>query len=122
MPQRILVVEDDRDLRETIVDVLAGAGYEVSLAGNGEEALDALRTKRRTSLILLDLRMPVMDGFEFRRRQLANPGFASVPVVLLSSDSRGDRQADEFGFACSIKKPFGIRDLLALVRRYCGEH
>ena len=120
MRKRILVVEDDRDLRETILAALEGEGFDVDTAANGREALDALETRRQTSLILLDLRMPVMDGLEFRRRQLASPLLASVPVVLLSGDSRGDQQASSLGFALSMKKPIGEPDLLAVVRRFCG--
>src|SRR5712692_2054980 len=118
MRNTILVVEDDTDLRETILDVLESAGFDVAIASNGQEALQALDSNRRTSLILLDLRMPVVDGFEFRRRQLQNPRLACVPVILLSGDSHGQHQAERLGFACSVKKPFGVSDLLTLVRRY----
>lgn len=121
MRNAILVVEDDNDLRATLLEVLEGAGLDVIMAANGQEALRALASERATSLILLDLKMPVMDGLEFRRRQLENPRLASVPVVLVSGDSRGQSEADRFGFACSVKKPFGVTELLAIVRRYCGE-
>ena len=120
MRNAILVVEDDNDLRATLLEVLEGAGFDVIMAANGQEALRALASERTTSLILLDLKMPVMDGLEFRRRQLENPRLASVPVVLVSGDSRGQSEAGRLGFACSVKKPFGVTDLLATVRRYCG--
>jgi len=105
-----------------ILDVLENAGFDVVMAANGQEALQALVSERRTSLILFDLKMPVMDGLEFRRRQLQNPLLASVPVALVSGDSRGQAEANRLGFAGSFKKPFGVPELLALARRYCGEH
>jgi CheY-like chemotaxis protein len=118
-PKTVLVVEDDSDLREAILDVLESAGLGVVMAGNGQEALDALRKRGEPSLILADLKMPVMDGFEFRRRMPEIPSFAAVPVVLLSGDSRAEQQARSLGFARLLKKPFGEGDLLRTVAQTC---
>lgn len=120
MRKTILVVEDDLDLRETMLQVLEGAGYDVVLAANGKEALDALLTRRKISLILLDLSMQEVDGLEFRRRQLANPNLSKVPLVLLSGSSEDQSDEEALDFVGSLKKPFGEDDLLRLVSRYCG--
>ena len=81
----ILVVEDEPDLRDALTWVLRQEGYAVSAAANGREALDWLRGSSSPWLILLDLRMPLMDGFEFRVRQLQEPNLAAIPVVVLSA-------------------------------------
>jgi len=82
----ILVVDDDRDIRDSLVEVLGEHGYPVIGAGNGVEALEILRTSAPPpSLILLDLMMPVMDGREFRERQLENPALADIPVIVISA-------------------------------------
>jgi CheY-like chemotaxis protein len=119
MRKTVLVVEDDADLREAIADVLSSAGLDVVTAGNGREALDALRDLREPALVLLDLKMPVMDGFEFRRRLLETPGVSEVPVVFLSGDSKSQRRARSPDSARSLRKPFREEDLLRVVARYC---
>jgi CheY-like chemotaxis protein len=116
----VLVVEDDSDLREAILDVLESAGLGVVTAGNGQEALDAIRERGEPSLILADLKMPVMDGFELRRRLLEIPSLTAVPFVLLSGDSRAEQQAKTLGFARLLKKPFGEGDLLRTVAQTCS--
>jgi CheY-like chemotaxis protein len=94
-------------------------GYAPALAANGREALDYLRKQRAPELILLDLMMPVMDGWEFRQEQKRDPQIASVPVVVLSAlDEPRSRplHADAF-----LKKPLDFDRLLTLVRRFCDE-
>src|SRR5213593_2710780 len=113
----VLIVEDDADLREMMAQLVALEGYEAHTASNGREALDYLRHSQRPELILLDLMMPVMDGWEFRREQRKDPAIADVPVVVLSAldPSRGaDIGAVEF-----LKKPLDFDRLLTLVRQYC---
>ncbi len=122
MRREILVVEDDSDLRDAILDVLESAGFDAFMARNGQEALEALQDRREPALILLDSKMPVMDGFELRRRLLESPGFSAIPVVLLSGDSKDQKQAGNLGFARSLKKPFGEEDLLRIVSQYCGDN
>ena len=122
MRRTVLVVEDDSDLRDAILDVLESAGFDAVMAGNGQEAFEALRDRREPALILLDLEMPVMDGFELRRRLLESPGLSAIPVVLLSGDSKDQKQAGNLGFARSLKKPFGEEDLLRIVSQYCGDN
>jgi CheY-like chemotaxis protein len=113
----VLIIEDDADLREMMAQLIVLEGYEAHTASNGREALDYLRHSQRPELILLDLMMPVMDGWEFRRQQRNDPAIADVPVVVLSAldPSRGaDIGAVEF-----LKKPLDFDRLLALVRHYC---
>jgi CheY-like chemotaxis protein len=119
MRKLILVVEDDPDLRETLLEVLEDEGFEVSIAANGREALDILETRRGAALVLLDLVMPDMDGLEFLRRQLQSPALSSVPVVILTGDSKGQNEARTMGFAHALAKPFREEDLLRLVFDYC---
>jgi CheY-like chemotaxis protein len=114
----VLIVEDDADLREMMAQLLALEGYDAAIAANGRDALDYLRRGATPRLILLDLMMPVMDGWEFRREQQRDPAIASVPVVVLSALDRGranDVIADDF-----LKKPLDFDRLLHLVRSYCG--
>lgn len=114
----ILIVEDDADLRDMMAQLLALEGYDAAIAANGLEALDYLRRGGLPRLILLDLMMPIMDGWEFRREQQRDPALAAVPVVVLSALDRGraaDVVADDF-----LKKPLDFDRLLDLVRSYCG--
>src|SRR5579864_2749109 len=81
----VLIVEDDADLREMMAQLLALEGYQTAAVANGREALEYLQQENVPNLILLDLMMPVMDGWEFRRHQQANPALAAVPVIVLSA-------------------------------------
>jgi CheY-like chemotaxis protein len=113
----VLVVDDDAEIRETLKEVLEEAGYVVSLATNGADALAALSEVRHASLVLLDLMMPVMDGAEFRRRQLADPQLSDIPVIVLSaSGAVGERVRDMKAFEV-LRKPFSLDKLLATVAR-----
>src|SRR2546423_11055713 len=86
----ILLVEDDEDLRNAIGGALEQSGYETQFASNGREALDALlREEVEPSLILLDLRMPVMDGWEFARVIRCYKRLAAIPIVVISTPSGG---------------------------------
>jgi CheY-like chemotaxis protein len=112
---RILVVEDDEDAREAMVALLQMKGYRAVPAGNGKEALDYLRKAPVPDLILLDLWMPVMDGWEFRQHQKQDPRLSTVPVVVVTALSdRTDVDADEI-----IIKPVDVGHLLATVDHYC---
>ena len=113
----VLIVEDDADLREMMAQLLALEGFGATTAANGREALEYLEQGDPPNVILLDLMMPVMDGWEFRRQQQSNPALANVPVIVLSAlDPRraADVNAVEF-----LKKPLDFDRLLELVRHYC---
>jgi CheY-like chemotaxis protein len=113
----VLIVEDDADLREMMAQLLSLEGFTAQTVANGRDALEYLEAGHHPEVILLDLMMPVMDGWEFRRRQRENPELAGVPVVVLSAlDS--SRAVDLDG-AAFLKKPLDFDRLLSLVRHYC---
>ena len=109
----LLVVDDDDDIRENLVELLAGEGYEVAAAGDGRAAL-AEAGRARPDVILLHLMMPVMSGWQFREAQLGDPALAGVPVVVLSAMA-GDLEVE-----ASLPKPFLVEDLLRLLERLTG--
>jgi len=116
----ILVVDDDRDIRDSLVEVLGEHGYPAIGAGNGVEALEILRTSAPPpSLILLDLMMPVMDGREFRERQLENPALAEIPVIVISAYNDVEQQARALALD-HLRKPLAMRPLFDAVRRHCA--
>jgi CheY-like chemotaxis protein len=111
--QHILVVEDDRDILDTMVEILEGEGYGVSAARNGQEALAALRAGgSRPALILLDLMMPIMNGIEFREEQLKDAQLARIPIVLISADSDLKGNAAKLTAAAFMGKPIKLQPLL----------
>jgi CheY-like chemotaxis protein len=113
----ILIVEDDADLRDMMAQFLLVEGFNPKLVSNGREALEYLRNGETPAVILLDLMMPVMDGWEFRRRQQRDPKAAKVPVIVLSALDR--TRVGDIGEAPFMKKPLDFDRLLDLVRRYC---
>jgi CheY-like chemotaxis protein len=117
---RILVVEDDASVREALAVFLEGEGYSVVEAGDGAEALTRLRTSGPVALILLDLMMPVMNGWEFRDAQARDPRLASIPVVVITADNSAVHQAARAGVAGCLLKPLEFPELLSYVGRYCG--
>ena len=117
MAAKVLLVDDDRDLREAVAELLRGEGFEPVCAANGKEALDYLVAGERPRLILLDLAMPTMDGERFRVEQLKRPGWDSIPVVLVSS--RTDTPYLARRLHCDyLTKPFDVGALLAAVKRH----
>ena len=112
----VLVVDDDEDLRTIIQDVLEDQGFAVATAANGREALDMLlRGEAAPALILLDLTMPVMDGWAFRREQRQVPRLAQIPVVLFSGDPDVDDAALSLNAAATMTKPLRLDGLVTLV-------
>jgi two-component system, cell cycle response regulator DivK len=119
MSKRILVVEDQEDNRQIIRDLLAATDYELTEAENGEEALVAV-AKQRPGLILMDIQMPIMDGYEATRRIKADPALQSIPIIAITSYAlSGDEQkAREAGCDDYVPKPYSPRQLLAKIRQY----
>jgi CheY-like chemotaxis protein len=115
----ILVVEDDPDIRSGVAEVLREEGYEVATAAHGLEALEWLRTGNSASLILLDLMMPVMDGWEFRSEQLRDPQAARIPVVVLSGAGDVGQHAASLGADGYLVKPLSLEALFGAAERYC---
>ncbi|MBI4509053.1 MAG: response regulator [Deltaproteobacteria bacterium] len=111
----LLLVEDDLEVRNAIVETLADAGYQVETAANGFEALEQLRGRVGSPcLILLDLMMPVMDGWEFRDAQRRDETLAPIPVVAFTA--LGECKIDA---AACLQKPIQLDQLLDVVARYC---
>jgi CheY-like chemotaxis protein len=112
----ILIVEDDQDLREMMSQLLTLEGFQTAAVANGREALEYLSQRSRPALILLDLMMPVMDGWELKRHLGTNPEMADVPIIVLSALNQS-RAADLGG--PFLKKPLDFDRLVKLVREYC---
>jgi CheY-like chemotaxis protein len=109
----VLVVDDEVDIRTAMTEVLEEEGYEVYAAGDGKEGLDRLREKQ-PSVILLDLMMPGMNGWEFRRAQQREPEVSDIPVIVLTAMGRAPSiEAQSF-----LQKPFDLDTLLDEVRRW----
>ena len=114
----ILVVEDDRDIRESLTEVLEDEGYSVAEAEDGVQALEYLKTAGKTTdLILLDLMMPNMNGFEFREAQLEDPRHATIPVAVLTADASVRYKAATLKADAYVRKPLKIDALVNLVGR-----
>lgn len=111
---RVLVIEDDADIRGMIAEALSLEGYVVAEAGDGVEGLERAR-ERRPDVILLDLMMPRMDGHGFREQQVRDPALATVPVVIVSACP--DDRMHGPPAAGHLRKPFDLEDLLAMVGR-----
>jgi CheY-like chemotaxis protein len=107
---RLLLVEDDADIRDTLSDALGWEGYEIEVAAHGLAALERLAHGPPVDLILLDLMMPVMNGWEFRRAQLADAALAGIPVVVLSASSPDACRPDRY-----LAKPFSVDQLLSVI-------
>ncbi|MCZ7687359.1 MAG: response regulator [Sandaracinaceae bacterium] len=114
----VLIVEDDPDIRETLQHILESAGYEAPAAANGREALDRLARMKAPCLVLLDLMMPVMDGWAFLKALDQDEALAGVPIVIVSAYT--DRAGSLERAAQVLKKPVDIQALMDVVREHCG--
>ena len=123
MPQHaksILIVEDDADVRGALTAVLEGEGYQVVEAAHGREALQHLRADAAGfCMILLDLWMPVMNGWEFRAEQLKDPTLAEVPVIVVTADHAAAKSATNLAAVEYMTKPIEMDYLLQQVEHYC---
>jgi two-component system, cell cycle response regulator DivK len=119
MSKRILVVEDQPDGRQIIRDLLAGTGYEITEAENGEEALAAI-AKQRPDLILMDIQLPIMDGYTATRLIKTDPALRSIPIIAVTSYALAveEKKARAAGCDDYVTKPFSPRQLLAKIRQY----
>jgi two-component system, cell cycle response regulator DivK len=118
MSKRILVVEDQEDNMQILRDMLLAADYEIVEAVNGEEALAAV-AKQRPDLILMDIQLPIMDGYEATRRIKADPALKSIPITAVTSHAlgAGEEKARAAGCDDFVAKPYSPRQLLAKVRQ-----
>jgi CheY-like chemotaxis protein len=115
----ILVIEDDAAIRDAVSLVLQDEGYSVTGVANGQEALQHLRRTAPPNLILLDLMMPVMNGWEFRTQQAQDPALQSIPVVVVSGHPGIPQKAAALGATEYLIKPIDVDELLEAVRRCC---
>jgi two-component system chemotaxis response regulator CheY len=117
---RILIVEDDDTIRESLVDFLGDNGYVAVGAIHGRDALDKLRaTAVPPCLIVLDLMMPVMDGESFRAHQLQDPTLSAIPTVVMSAYRELERRAAAIKAIAYLNKPLHLDQLLDLVQAHC---
>lgn len=117
----ILVVEDDTDIRESVVEYLDIMGFKMLGASNGQEALDYLKSNNeQPDIILLDLMMPIMDGFAFREAQLKDTRLAQIPVLIMSADGNVQEKKSRVGAMGYLKKPVDLDDLISEIER-CTE-
>jgi CheY-like chemotaxis protein len=112
---RILVIDDDLDIRDALAMVLAAEGHEVQTASDGVKALDQLRGGARPSLILLDMMMPCLDGAGFMKAVQGDPQTADIPVVILTGHPAARKEAAELGAAGFLAKPVELNELLSTV-------
>ena len=120
--KKILLVEDNFPARELMSTILGGVGYMVCTAANGAEALEKLRSPERPDLILLDLLMPVMDGWKFLAELKRDPALASIPVLILSGADKSLQQEGTAEAACFLHKPVQTLELLQAVQQFCGQN
>ena len=117
----VMVVEDDFEIRQSLLDILADHGYAAMEASNGREALEKLKkSDRLPCLILLDLMMPVMDGTAFREEQRRTPPFDQIPVVIISAYRDLNERTKGLDAAAHLKKPLGVEEVMGAVRKWCG--
>jgi CheY-like chemotaxis protein len=118
--REVLVVEDDNDLRESLSQALRDHGYTVTQAENGQQALDLLHAGVRPSVILLDLMMPVLNGWELRDALRDDPALAGIPQLVISAYmDEAEQHVLELSPDDCIRKPFAIRVLLEAIERHC---
>jgi two-component system cell cycle response regulator DivK len=121
MSKRILVVEDQPDNRQIIRDMLAPTDYEITEAENGEEALAAI-ANQRPDLILMDIQLPIMDGYTATSQIKADPALRSIPIIAVTSYALSGEEKKARAAGCDdyVPKPFSPRQLLAKIRPSCS--
>ena len=119
MKKRILVVEDQQDNRQILRDLLTNAGFDMIEAENGEEAIASAQASR-PDLILMDIQLPILDGYEATRRIKADPALRSIPIIVVTSYalSGDEEKARLAGCDDYVAKPFSPRGLLAKIKEY----
>jgi CheY-like chemotaxis protein len=107
---KVLIVDDDRDIREVLGELLTDEGFDIEAAWNGAEAMKRLQAGLRPNVIILDLMMPVMDGLAFRAEQKQNPELADIPVIGVTA-----APSDDADFEC-LRKPVKLATLLKRIQ------
>jgi CheY-like chemotaxis protein len=116
--ESILIIEDDEAIRTSLSDVLVSEGYKIHDAANGKVAFEILETLNDSSLLLLDLMMPAMNGYEFSAAIKKMPKYSKHPIVIMSASRDGEQYAKQEGYPF-LKKPLDVEGLLELVAKYC---
>lgn len=118
---RVLLVDDDEDVRDIVAGLLADEGYRVTVAKNGKEALSLLeRAACLPAVILLDQTMPVMDGLAFGSKKQTMPELAAIPLILLTGDRHARELAASLGAVGYVRKPLSFDDLLSALEKVCA--
>ena len=115
----VMIVEDDPDVRESIVEVLEDNEYCVLGAANGKDALEKLRAGKKPCVILLDMMMPIMDGWEFRALQVKDPELNEIPILVLTAHANIEEATSGMHAAGTLRKPVKLDSLLAAVDPLC---
>lgn len=118
-PGRVLIIDDEPDVRDLFRDILQGAGFDAVSAASGAEGLEILRTDSRIRVVLLDLLMPEMDGWRFRHHQLSQPRYAAIPTVIVTGAPLGGVAHEQLQAADYLSKPVTRERLIATVAKYC---
>jgi CheY-like chemotaxis protein len=118
--KRVLLIDDDFVTQETMSTLLASSGYRVAAACNGRDAIERLNTYEKPDLILLDLKMPVMDGNHFCQARQQDKALATIPVVILSGMPDVAKHAADLGAAGYLQKPIDIVELLGVLKQCCA--
>lgn len=115
----VMIVEDDEDIRNDLAEILKDEGHRVVTVPNGLEAMKYLQAATPPCIIILDLMMPIMDGWQLRLEMLKSTFLAKIPLVVLSGAGDLQREAAALGAVGYINKPFKLDVLLNLVRQFC---
>ena len=121
-PLTVLIVDDEPDVVDGLSEFLQDEGYDVAAAGDGRAALDQLRRGLRPCVILLDLMMPRMNGWDFRSEQMKDAELSAIPVIVVTAAGVTETSVKmQLGDVELIQKPPSLDTLLAAVQRHCGE-
>ena len=116
----VMIVDDDRDVRDSVCEALEDHGYQTIGASHGKEALELLRSSAaKPCIIVLDMMMPVMDGWAFRAAQREDSTLSSIPVLVLTAHSSASETAHEMGAVGFLRKPVSLQELLTAVEQAC---
>jgi CheY-like chemotaxis protein len=120
--KKVMVVEDDAMIRASLVELLEGEGYEVIGVENGQAAMNYLKSSEvLPGVILLDVMMPIMDGWQFRTQQLSDSKISKIPVIVVTADGNAQDKADVMSAQGWVNKPFKIDDILESVAKHMAE-
>lgn len=124
MSRVIFVIEDEKDIRESLAEAIESEGYSTLTAPNGMDAIlmfedEARIPEKMPDLILLDLLMPRMNGATFLERARRNKRLAKIPVVLMTTDREAAQKATKYGAAGHLHKPLGLDELYSTIEKYC---